>query len=74
VAMSKIHWFNINKTTLQARLGEVQPRGYEVGLRESDIIPIQEWCGETGCGRRTSFDKFKFKTEKEKLMFLLKWA
>ena len=72
--MKKIHWFHINNTTLQGRIGEVQPRGYEVGLRESDFIPIQEWCGQTKCGRRTSFDKFKFRTEKEKLMFLLKWS
>jgi hypothetical protein len=71
--MNKIHWFNINKTILQARVG-VQSRGYEVGLKESDIDPIQTWCGENNCGRRISFDKFKFKTEKEKLMFLLKWA
>lgn len=74
MAVNKIAWFNINKTTLQARLGEEQPMGYQVGLRESDMIPIQEWCGQTKCGRRTSFDKFKFRTEKEKLMFLLKWS
>jgi hypothetical protein len=72
--MNKISWFHINKTTLQAILGEVQPRGYEVGLRETDMIPIQEWCGQNKCGRRTSFDTFKFRTEKEKVMFLLKWT
>jgi hypothetical protein len=44
------------------------------GLSEGDIDPMHEWCMETGCGKRTSFDTFKFRSETEMSMFLLRWS
>ena len=50
------------------------------GLRDSQIITdqdmaaVQDWCRETECGRRMSFDTFRFKRKEEITMFLLRWA
>ena len=44
------------------------------GLRDTDMDPIQDWCVANKCGVRTSFDTFKFKTEQELTIFLLKWS
>jgi len=41
---------------------------------EPELTKIQAWCEETGCGRRTSFDMFKFRNEKDMAAFLLKWS
>jgi len=73
--MKKIHWFRLNYRTLQARYNDILSFvDNDYGLTEADIDPIQAWCVENNCGRRTSFDTFKFKTEKEQIMFLLKWS
>jgi len=47
---------------------------FVTGLSEEDIDPIQSWCEKHNCGRRTSFDTFRFKNKKEITMFLLKWG
>ena len=70
----KLKWKRLPGTRLQAYTDDIQPRGFEVGLRESDMDPIQTWCGETNCGQRTSFNEFKFKSEKQITMFLIKWS
>jgi hypothetical protein len=44
------------------------------GLRDYDLDPIQEWCVHNRCGRRTSFEQFRFRNEQEVTMFLLKWS
>jgi hypothetical protein len=44
------------------------------GLREEDLIPVQEWCEKSKCGVRMSFDMFKFKDQKEITAFLLVWG
>ena len=43
-------------------------------LKEEDFYPIVEWCKQTGCGRRMSFDQFWFYNQQELLMFTLRWA
>jgi len=37
------------------------------------VFPIQEWCLENNCGSRMSYDTFKFRNQKQKTMFLLRW-
>jgi hypothetical protein len=44
------------------------------GLREEDLLPVQEWCEMAKCGKRISFDMFKFKDRKEITAFLLVWG
>lgn len=44
------------------------------GLREEDLIPVQEWCEKSKCGVRISFDMFRFTSEKEITAFLLVWG
>lgn len=46
----------------------------QTGLRDHDLDPIQEWCVHNRCGRRTSFDQFRFRNDEELTMFLLKWG
>ena len=49
-------------------------RKFEMGLKESDMDPIQKWCQDSNCGKRISFDMFQFKTDKQITMFLLRWS
>ena len=49
-------------------------RAVKMGLTESDIDVIQEWCQANDCGIRTSFDTFRFRSDKDMTLFLLKWA
>jgi hypothetical protein len=70
----KIKWVTTaRKCSLSARV-DVQPRGWEVGISDNDMVPIHEWCLKNHCGRRVSFDTFQFKNKKQMTMFLLRWA
>lgn len=46
----------------------------QTGLRDHDLDPVQDWCVQNRCGRRTSFEQFRFRNEAEISMFLLKWG
>jgi hypothetical protein len=46
--------------------------GLSVG--EKELTEIQQWCEQTGCGWRSSFDMFKFQNQKDMTAFLLKWG
>lgn len=54
---------------VQVEIGNQHARG----LEEEDFVSIQEWCNKTGCGKRTSFDVWRFDTEAELAMFRLRW-
>lgn len=45
-----------------------------IGLRDTDLDPVQDWCVASKCGERISFDMFKFRNEQEMAVFLLKWS
>ena len=70
----KIKWQRLPGLKLQAYTDDVQPRGFERGLSESDMDPIQTWSTECNCGKRMSFNVWQFKSEKHITMFLMKWA
>ncbi len=70
----KIVWREKGRLSLVATMPAPGPRGFELGLAERDIDPIQKWCEEHQCGVRTSFDTFRFRNQKEKMMFLLRWG
>ena len=70
----KIKWQRLPGLKLQAYVDEIQPRGFERGLRESDMDPVQEWSIACNCGIRTSFNVWKFKNEKQITMFLIRWS
>jgi hypothetical protein len=72
--MKRIFWVESSRRFSLSGRVEVAPRGFEVGLNENDIDPIQQWCEEHHCGRRVSFDTFQFKNKKEITMFLLRWG
>ena len=67
----KIQWLRDGKE-LRAIM-PVAPRGFESFLREEDLIPVQQWCEDNNCGRRMSFDTFRFKKREDITMFLLRW-
>ena len=54
---------------IQVEIGNLHARG----LEEEDLKPIQNWSAETGCGKRTSFDVWRFRDEQEMMMFRLRW-
>jgi len=70
----KIKWQRLPGLKLQAYTDDVGPRGFERGLNESDMDPVQAWSTECNCGTRMSFNVWKFKNEKHITMFLMKWA
>lgn len=43
-------------------------------LNEETLLPIQEWSDDNKCGLRISFDMFRFKTDAEMTIFLLRWS
>ena len=70
----KIIWHKLPGRKLKATW-EVQPRGMEYGLSESDMLPIQEWVEANLKGsKRISFDTWLFKNDKHVTMFLLRWS
>ena len=70
----KIKWQRLPGFKLQAYTDDVAPRGFERGLNETDMNPVQAWCEECCCGERMSFNVWKFASEKHITMFLMKWA
>jgi len=70
----KIKWQRLPGFKLQAFTDDVAPRGFERGLNESDMYPVQAWSTECSCGTRISFNVWKFENEKQITMFLIRWA
>jgi hypothetical protein len=70
----KIEWQRLPGLKLQAYVSDIEPRGFERGLRETDMDPVQEWTDKCNCGRRLSFNVWQFKNEKQITMFLLRWV
>jgi hypothetical protein len=70
----KIKWQRLPGLKLQAYVDEIQPRGFERGLRETDMDPVQDWSTWCKCGTRMSFNVWKFQSEKQITMFLIKWT
>ena len=70
----KIKWQRLPGFKLQAYTDDVAPRGFERGLNETDMDPVQAWCEECCCGERMSFNVWKFASEKHITMFLMKWT
>ena len=70
----KIKWQRLPGLKLQAYTDDVAPRGFERGLNETDMDPVQAWSEECRCGERMSFNVWKFASEKHITMFLMKWA
>jgi len=70
----KIKWQRLPGLKLQAYVDDIQPRGFERGLNESDMDPIQAWSVECNCGTRTSFNVWKFNSAKQITMFLMRWS
>jgi hypothetical protein len=74
VTAPKIKWQRLPGLKLQAYTDDVAPRGFERGLNESDMDPVQSWSEECRCGTRMSFNVWKFKNEKQITMFLIRWS
>jgi hypothetical protein len=69
----KIIWYQLPGRKLKATWLP-SPKSFELGLKESDMDPIQKWCQESNCGKRLSFDMFQFTNDKQITMFLLRWS
>jgi hypothetical protein len=69
-----IKWQRLPGLKLQAYTDDVQARGFERGLNDLDMDPIQAWTTECNCGIRMSFNVWQFKNEKQITMFLIRWS
>ena len=69
----KIIWHQLPGRKLKATWLP-SPKRFEMGLKESDMDPIQKWCQDSNCGLRISFDIFQFANDKHVTMFLLRWS
>ena len=69
-----IKWQRLPGLKLQAYVDDIQPRGFERGLREDEMEAVQAWSNECNCGTRMSFNIWKFKNEKQITMFLIRWS
>jgi hypothetical protein len=43
-------------------------------LSADTMYHVQDWCVEHDIGVRMSFDTFRFRTESDKFLFLMKWS
>ena len=41
---------------------------------DNALDEVSDWCRQNKCGRRMSYDMWKFKNESEMTMFLLRWS
>ena len=69
-----IKWQRLPGLKLQAYTDDVQARGFERGLNDLDMDPIQAWSTECNCGTRMSFNIWQFKNEKQITLFLIRWS
>ena len=69
-----VKWQELPGLKLQAYVDDIQPRGFERGLREDDMDPVQAWCEQSNCGKRISFNIWQFKSRKHMTMFLIRWS
>ena len=69
-----VKWQELPGLKLQAYVDDIQPRGFERGLREDDMDPVQAWCEQANCGKRISFNIWQFKSRKHMTMFLIRWS
>ena len=78
VSDPKIKWQRLPGLKLQAYVDNIRSfepgQGFERGLRETDMDPIQAWTTECRCGTRMSFNIWQFKSEKQITMFLIRWS
>ena len=72
----KLVWQRVNRPGhwLQAMMSYDHGAVTPTGLNESHMVPVQIWCEAQRCGRRMSFDLWRFRSEKELTAFLLKWG
>ena len=69
----KIVWIPAEEPLTLAARATIEEPGWDVGVFDDDLIPVHLWCHDNDCGTRMSFDHFRFRTEAEMTMFLLKW-
>ena len=79
--MSKFVWVRdrkdlraIHKVPASLIIDYSNPGRETLWLTEQDMEEVQTWCKQTECGRRMSFDTFRFKRKEEITMFLLRWS
>lgn len=72
---NKIQWVEHSALRLTASLTEfAEYQGHFELLTEADMDPVQQWCEQTGIGRRTSFNTFRFRNRTDMSLFLLQWG
>ena len=69
-----IRWQQLPGRKLKA-YAEVGPRGFERGLRDSDMDEVQQWLWTNiPTAKRLAFDMWIFKEDKHITLFLMRWS
>lgn len=71
---AKLIWRKVEGRTGLWLAGSVPDQHFSVSELESLLADIVQWCETTKCGRRMSYEMWKFKTEAEQTAFLLRWS
>lgn len=71
---AKIVWERLGDRYWLQAWGNGKTKNQYYTATDQQMEEIQAWCKATGRGRRMSHDEFRFKTEREMLMFLLRWS
>lgn len=72
VHIATIKWERLPGQILRAYTTSTEE--YVNFITDSDMAQVQHWCNEHHCGKRMSFDTFKFKKKSDITMFLLVWG
>jgi len=70
----KLIWIPAEGRCVLSARTQIASREWEFGVSDRDMEQVQDWCEEHNCGKRISFDQFRFRNRKEITMFLLRWA
>jgi hypothetical protein len=72
----KLSWSPANKRTPRGKWLRFRVPDEHMSVKELEdqIEAMVKWCEENDCGRRMSYDMWKFKTKAEMTLFLLRWS
>jgi len=57
----------------EVRALRTAPGAYD-SLSSKTMDPVHDWCEENKIAVRMSFDTFRFRSEADKFIFLLRWS
>lgn len=66
------HWIRVFSGEILYNLDG--PAHQMESITESQAQDIQDWCEQTQCGTRMSYDMWRFRDKQQLTLFLLRWT